>query len=225
MFPLTELCLFNDLSKARDGELNMAIDETLLKECRSPWLRFYNWNKPTISIGYFMAQEDIDFSDKPWVRRCTGGGVVTHGINNETTFSLGFPLQKNAVNCCPSNAYRAIHKKVQSVLNASGIRCHLEQGIAHQNTGNSCFENAVASDVINSSSGSKIVGGAQRRSRLGLLHQGSINGIRLSPGFCLNLARNMSENVETRPVDVQTEVASLNLARLKYSTTQWRFRK
>ena len=41
-----------------DPYMNMAVDETLLEsvmEGRSnPVLRFYEWEKPTVSVGYFQ---------------------------------------------------------------------------------------------------------------------------------------------------------------------------
>ena len=46
------------------GFLNMAIDEALLDEYienpETPILRFYKWEKPTVSIGRNQAKEDIN---------------------------------------------------------------------------------------------------------------------------------------------------------------------
>jgi lipoate-protein ligase A len=225
MFPLSNLFLFSDLSSSRNGELNMAIDETLLQLCPLPWLRLYTWKETTVSIGYFMQQDGVDFGGNPWVRRWTGGGVVTHGSSKETTFTLGLPCQTNTSSLRSANSYHEIHQKIQAVLNGLGIGCHLDQGTADKVTGNSCFENPVTSDVISSSSGSKIVGGAQRRNRQGLLHQGSINGIQLPPEFGLNLARAMSGTVELQQISTLTEDAARKLVKVKYSTSQWKFRK
>ncbi len=225
MFPLSKLFLFNDISKPRSGELNMAIDEVLLERCSASWLRFYSWAKPTISIGYFMAHESVEFNTSPWVRRWTGGGIVTHGILNETTFTLGFPRGTKAAHLSSSFCYHQIHRIIGCLLTESGIKCHLDEGSGLDATNKSCFDNPVTSDVISSSSGAKIVGGAQRRSRHGLLHQGSIHKTRLPSQFDIQLARRLSARVESRLVDSQIEDAAIDLSRLKYSTAQWKLRK
>ena len=56
-------------------------------------VRFYNWDKPAITIGYH--QKDFQFADSslsiPIIRRPTGGGAVLH--SNDLTFSISAPVQ------------------------------------------------------------------------------------------------------------------------------------
>jgi len=200
----------------------MALDEVLLHHSGGPWLRLYKWHEETISIGYFMAQDTVNFEGKPWVRRLTGGGMVMHGTPDETTFSLGFPSHLTESGVRISNSYRLIHQQVQLTLNAMGISCYLEPETSSEDSIGGCFNNPVASDVINSADGLKIVGGAQRRSRRGLLHQGSVQGLSLSQEFGCKLASALGQNVEPRTIGKSLERAAHKLACTKYNTPAWK---
>lgn len=72
---------------------NMALDEALLLHAgRGPTLRFYGWDPPSVSIGYFQGvREEVNVEKckelgVPVVRRMTGGGAVFH--ENELTYSF-----------------------------------------------------------------------------------------------------------------------------------------
>ncbi|MDR1287298.1 MAG: lipoate--protein ligase family protein [Treponema sp.] len=81
-----------------DAFYNMGLDEALLESAREgglPVLRFYGWEPPAVSIGYFQkisevvnrgacAQRGVDI-----VRRLSGGGAVFHQA--EVTYSVIFP--------------------------------------------------------------------------------------------------------------------------------------
>ena len=80
---------------ALPGALNMAIDQALLQlhalGLSPPTLRFYQWQPPAVSIGYFQQPEAINLSlcsslGIDVVRRPTGGRAVLH--QNELTYSL-----------------------------------------------------------------------------------------------------------------------------------------
>merc|ERR1712146_669205 len=65
----------------RQGADNMAIDEMLLRQSSmsaSPTLRFYFWDRPTVSLGYFQSlnarEAHAPSLTLPLVRRATGGG-------------------------------------------------------------------------------------------------------------------------------------------------------
>lgn len=200
----------------------MALDEVLLHHSSEPWLRLYKWQEETVSIGYFMAQGTVDFEGKPWVRRWTGGGMVMHGTTHETTFSLGFPSSLISSGLRISNSYRSIHQQVQLTLNAMGIPCYLEQGNSGADSAGGCFNNPVASDVLNSADGLKIVGGAQRRNRRGLLHQGSVQGPHLNGEFGCKLASALGQDVEFRETGNFLEEAAHKLVCTKYNTPAWK---
>ena len=84
------------ITKANSAAKNMAIDRAVLelssKNKIPPTIRFYTWNPPAISIGYFQGlneEVDLDICNKlgiDYVRRITGGGAVFH--ENELTYSI-----------------------------------------------------------------------------------------------------------------------------------------
>ena len=81
---------------AHDAAFNMALDEAVLEAVAAgdspPTLRFYSWDPPAISIGYFQGmREEIDLEacerlGVEAVRRVTGGGAVFH--HRELTYSV-----------------------------------------------------------------------------------------------------------------------------------------
>jgi lipoate-protein ligase A len=78
---------------------NMAIDKAVLVSNSEgkvpPTVRFFTWNPPAISIGYFQSlneEVDLDGCDRlgvDYVRRITGGGAVFH--DKELTYSIVIP--------------------------------------------------------------------------------------------------------------------------------------
>jgi lipoate-protein ligase A len=67
------------------GPWNMAVDDVLLDLAAATGqatLRFYQWQQPTLSLGYFQAldnrRQHAASQDCPVVRRATGGGGVLH---------------------------------------------------------------------------------------------------------------------------------------------------
>ena len=67
--------------------MNMAIDEALLEYAAVPLIRFYRWQSPALSFGYFGRFTDVASyqCERDLVRRWTGGGIVFHvrGIGAE----------------------------------------------------------------------------------------------------------------------------------------------
>lgn len=203
----------------------MAVDDILLQECHRPWLRFYNWEKETISIGYFTPRNSITLNGKPWVRRRTGGGLVHHGSGRDATYALGIPRREPASKLRSSCVYRDIHQALQRALSVTGIACDLDDGNATSIPGNPCFENPVSWDVISCFDGNKIAGGAQRRCRHGLLHQGSIQGVHVPEGFGLTFANALAGRVQHLQIDDAKVERAVKLADTKYSSPEWRHRK
>jgi lipoyl(octanoyl) transferase len=80
------------------GAWNMAVDEALLLSVAAgkapPTLRFYGWQPPCLSLGYFQPAAEIDQSrcavrGIDVVRRPTGGSAILHA--DELTYSLAAP--------------------------------------------------------------------------------------------------------------------------------------
>ena len=154
--------------------LNMAVDETLLlhvPQLNQPVLRFYSWNEPAASFGYFQRFAEVSraTSLRPLVRRPTGGGIVPH--DNDWTYSLAFPPSHPWYALKAVESYRRIHDWVRAAFEEIGVAATLASEAQKQVAGQ-CFSGAERFDVLLQDR--KIAGAAQRRTRDGLLIQGSI---------------------------------------------------
>ena len=156
---------------ARSGPESMAVDQWLLETRTTPTMRIYRWEGVWGSLGYFgkIAEAKRSFPRLKWVRRWTGGGIVDH--SRDWTYSLMVPRSFEAARMKGGESYRAIHEVLANVLAREGGAPALAVG--ESNAGGVCFENAVEFDVV-CSVGEKLAGAAQRRSKAGLLHQGSV---------------------------------------------------
>lgn len=157
---------------ARSGPEAMAVDEWLLDTCTKPILRVYRWSGDWASIGYFgkMADASRAFPGVSVVRRWSGGGMVDH--RRDWTYSVISPKDEPLANWRGAESYRRIHLALVDALTAEGVSARLSSGDDETGAG-LCFENPVSYDVMGNG-GIKLAGAGQRRSRFGLLHQGSV---------------------------------------------------
>ena len=150
------------------------MDEVLLRSLEGvPTLRLYQWQGDWVSLGYFgelSSVEDCFDGSVSVVRRWTGGGVVDH--RKDFTYSLMIPRDDEVAKMRGAESYAAIHAVVVEALCACGVQTEL---IAKDGESDSpqCFEKPVAWDVVDVK-GRKLAGAGQRRTRWGLLHQGSV---------------------------------------------------
>jgi lipoate-protein ligase A len=152
----------------------MACDEALLESANgSPaaWLRFYGWTEPAATFGYFQHYAEIERTTvlRPLIRRPTGGGLVPHDA--DWTYSLAFPVTHAWYGLTARESYQRVHEWVAAGLAALGIQSHLAPCSLKSAPGQ-CFVGYEQHDVL--WKGRKIAGAAQRRNRLGLLIQGSL---------------------------------------------------
>ena len=156
---------------ARNGPENMAVDSWLLGR-EIPVLRTYHWKGNWGSLGYFGEVEKARqvLPDVSLVRRATGGGLVDH--QNDITYTLVVPKSYNLAKAKGTESYRVIHSALVIALKKSGHEVELV-GQDSDVDSSSCFEKPVEWDLIDES-GEKVAGAGQRRTRKGLLHQGSI---------------------------------------------------
>jgi lipoate-protein ligase A len=82
-----------------------------------------------------------------------------------------------------------------------------------------CFANAVRADVM--SAGRKIAGAAHRRTRAGLLHQGSIQLPDLPDRFRHDLAQILCERCESKMLPEPILNVAREIAAAKYETAAW----
>ena len=237
-----ELDIYDDMSP-RSAAMNMAIDEALLECAAAPSIRFYRWQSPALSFGYFGKFSDVAIhaSERDLVRRWTGGGIVLHG--EDLTYSIVIPSSDPAFGQ-PSHAiYENIHRALARSLNAIGGHAVVAGGVDPGDSGKgalqiapavadrrslepsadasgySCFANPVRADVM--IDGRKIAGAAQRRIRRGLLQQGSIQGVNLDNDFADRFVNALSPNCSRFEIDEQVLQRARELAHGKYGNTAW----
>lgn len=171
MEPFEKLRLWID-PVARAGPEAMAVDEWLLESTTAPVLRVYRWQGDWGSLGYFgsLGEAMTSFPGVDWVRRWTGGGTVDH--RSDWTYTVVAPAGEALARCRGAESYRILHAALAAVLVGEGIDCRLSTGV--EETGMAlCFENPVSHDLVGPA-GRKLAGAGQRRTRCGLLHQGSV---------------------------------------------------
>ena len=198
--------------------LNMALDEVLLRRATQPTLRIYRWARASVSFGYFEKVEEVRsvWGGRELVRRWTGGGVVPHG--EDFTYSVFAPAGSEIERLAPMDCYRVIHACIGRMLFARGIAVSVAPTAA-QKISAACFENPARFDLLGTDG--KIAGAAQRRTRWGLLHQGSIQGITLPADFAARFAEGLASRVKRRPVSSEEFADAEDLAAHKYATVAW----
>ena len=210
---------------ARSAAMNMAIDEALLECITVPAIRFYRWQSPALSFGYFGRFADVARyqSEHDLVRRWTGGGIVFHG--EDLTYSMVIPATDAVFIESSMSIYENIHRALVDALEGSGQHAILAAiagggGFIEVNDPSyNCFANPVRADVI--MDGRKIAGAAQRRTRRGLLQQGSIQGTELGDHLTKQFAHALSANCRERKVDEEILKLARELAERKYGTESW----
>jgi lipoate-protein ligase A len=208
-------------SPAAHAAANMALDEALLQtagERGRAVLRVYGWTRPAVSFGY-SQKFPAEFAGRfEIVRRPTGGGIVYHG--DDTTYTVVTPAAHRLCAMSAREAYCVLHRAVAAALKASLQLC---AGAASPRGQYECFANPVPGDVM--AGARKLAGGAQRRTRCGLLHQGSI-AVKL-PVERIAEAFRQTMNIGFEPyrlTEAERELAE-HLAREKYATDQWNRRR
>jgi lipoate-protein ligase A len=156
-----------------DAAFNMALDEALLEAAARlgrPVLRFYSWNEPAATFGYFQKFTEVERVTRlrPLIRR-PSGGIVPHDA--DWTYSLVFPPNHEWHSLNAEESYRRVHEWIRSAFAGLKVATELAPG-GKKSAPENCFDGHVKSDLL--WNGKKIAGAAQRRNRLGLLIQGSL---------------------------------------------------
>jgi lipoate-protein ligase A len=210
------LLLHGSASPAR----NMAVDEALLREVREPVLRIYEWSIPAVSLGYFQPYALA--GERPFVRRYTGGGPVDHA--HDVTYTIVLPRAHPWMELSAPESYCEIHRGVQAALTACGIVSELTPA-AQAVESEACFQKAVRFDIV--AGASKLSGAAQRRTREGMLHQGSIllpdpaQNAALRTSFAGAFARQMKLSLNPGDLTSAEATRAADLERDRYATDAW----
>jgi len=183
-----------------DAAFNMALDEALLEAAArlgKPVLRFYGWTEPAATFGYFQKYADVERAAHlcPLIRRPTGGGIVPHDA--DWTYSFVVPPGHEWHLLKAEESYRRIHEWIQAAFVKLKIETELapvakkavqisrsrgeetlcsnsgsEMRLLTSSPTGQCFVGHEKFDLL--WRGKKIAGAAQRRNKLGLLIQGSV---------------------------------------------------
>lgn len=158
----------------------MAADAALLaglaEQHGPPTVRVYTWDRPSVSLGRLQHEAPVRalYPHLPLVRRPTGGRAVLHG--DDLTVSVAVRLEN-----LPEDGRSVLashHLIMGSVLRALLVlgleACFGGCAIGSQNGIINCFELSAACDLIDSHTGKKLVGSAQRRENAALLQQMSL---------------------------------------------------
>ncbi len=157
-----------------NAAFNMALDEALLEFApgtNRPLLRFYGWTEAAASFGYFQKASEIEALTRcrPIVRRPTGGGLVPHDA--DWTYSVIIPPTHAWYELRAMESYEKVHAWIQSSFALLDVAVELAPSCRKETPGR-CFAGYEKSDVL--WLGRKIAGAAQRRTKSGLLIQGSL---------------------------------------------------
>jgi len=178
------------------GFMNMAIDEAIMiahgQDLVPPTIRFYQWQPPAVSLGYFQDLEkeiNVEACKKlgiDIVRRPTGGRAVLH--DQELTYSFVIREDHPLVNESILVTYKKISKGIIKGLSYFGIEAELiplRERVEGNSVGNNggleeertdfksiCFSSPSQYEV--QVKGKKIVGSAQVRKGGIVLQHGSL---------------------------------------------------
>lgn len=155
-------------------DYNMALDEALLEsapQLPGAVLRFYGWTEPAASFGYSQKYAEVEklTALRPLVRRPTGGGLVPH--DSDWTYSLVFPPAHPWYRSKATESYLRVHEWLRDAFAQMNVPATLSPARQKEIPGQ-CFIGAEKDDLL--WHGRKIAGAAQRRTRNGLLIQGSV---------------------------------------------------
>lgn len=166
---------------------NMALDEALLdfhsKGEIPPVIRFYEWNPPTLSIGYFQkAEKEINLEEVRrqnlgFVRRPTGGRAVLH--DKELTYSIIVTEQYPNMPETVTEAYRVLSEGLLLGFQNLGLNAYFsvpdteeKKDLLKKPKSAVCFDAPSWYELV--VEGKKIAGSAQTRQKGVILQHGSI---------------------------------------------------
>jgi lipoate-protein ligase A len=174
-------------SKASAND-NMMQDRYLLQNLSrhtSPILHFYDWEGPSATYGHFIDplryfnHEALALGKINVARRPTGGGIIFHTC--DYAFSVLVPSSHPSFSINTLENYGLINRAVIEAVHLFLNEECLEQRIAllakspkplHSSCQNFCMAQPTQYDVM--IEGRKVGGAAQRRTKDGFLHQGTI---------------------------------------------------
>ena len=205
--PLTRLSFMSDLrpltsapfpcrlivDPPRSGAWNMGVDEALLTAVAggdAATLRLYQWEEPTLSLGYFQRYADRESHaasrNAAVVRRQSGGGALMH--DRELTYSLVLPTAHPLARDTQRLYYAMHHAIIAALVRLLGAHANawtletraIGANLPARDEPFLCYQRRAPGDVTIAARGAKdnglthkIIGSAQRR-RGAVLQHGSV---------------------------------------------------
>ena len=168
----------------RSAEKNMKFDSDLLSKLEAYQtliLHLYDWERESITYGHFIQPEkwlnldEIQKRNIEIAKRPTGGGIVFHAC--DLAFSVFVPRNHPAFSLNTLENYAFVNNRVIEVVKrflGQEALCLLPQEPLAHNVASKhfCMAKPTKYDVM--LEGKKVAGAAQRRTRAGFCHQGSI---------------------------------------------------
>lgn len=160
------------------------------------------WVRSSLPPSFAKAAEGTAGQAVDLCRRPTGGGIVDH--RHDWTYTLVLPRGHALYDERAAQSYRIVHECLATALAALGqpaavkLECDREIPCGSELARNLsvsrasslpqetaipgiCFQRAELYDVVNTATGAKIAGAAQKRNKHGLLFQGSIEKSAVGP--------------------------------------------
>lgn len=191
------------------GPENMATDRWLLETAEQwsgPVFRRYGWNKPQFTFGYGQnagwVEQETGKTLSQLTRRPTGGGIVAHGT--DLTYCMILPRGSLGEQMAPMEFYGLLHQRWGEALAEHNISTSLmpcPQQSRSRIPGD-CFKEPVGRDLMDAQGVIKLAGAAMKRTRKGVLIQGTLelakwpdlDHIELEENFLQRIARDLDES-------------------------------
>lgn len=189
---------------------NMALDEALMdwhsEGLLPPIIRFYGWNPPTLSIGYFqnvekeINMEEVRKHNLGFVRRPTGGRGVLH--EHELTYSIIVSEDYPNMPATVTEAYRVLSEGLLIGFQKLGLDAYFSVPDTDEKKSDLkkpksavCFDAPSWYELV--VEGKKVAGSAQTRQKGVILQHGAIL-LDLDENKLVSLFNYPSEEVKNR---------------------------
>jgi len=172
----------------------MELDQRLLENLENSEMliiHFYEWSKRSATYGLFIRPEDylnlegVSKQNLHLAKRPTGGGIVFH--LSDFAFSVLVSAKHPAFSINTLDNYAFVNRAVIQAIQTLKVDARLPELLASQPKPldvfceHFCMAHPTKYDVM--MEGRKVGGAAQRRTKCGFLHQGTISLAMPSPEF------------------------------------------
>ncbi len=171
-------------TEASSAEAIMSLDSELLKnlgEAQRPILHLYEWQRESATYGHFVKPErflnlhEVQQRGLDLARRPTGGGILFHLW--DLAFSVLIPAKSSLFSINTFDNYRLVNDVVKEVVSQflgkkEVLLVQKEERLYDGEALSFCMAHPTRYDVV--LNGKKVAGAAQRKTRGGFLHQGTV---------------------------------------------------